>query len=144
MSRAKWRWPRLANTEWFHIHARGELDIATAPNLLQVLTAAITGHPRRHVVVDLHDVTFIDCTGLGVLMQARNHIPDRFWLRDPSRQVARLLDLTNLTASFAVFDKNPGLRAASQERRTAQVRHCTPRYVTSCHVTVSVAAAPDG
>jgi anti-sigma B factor antagonist len=46
----------------------GELDIATAPELVAMLTRL-----RRHehpVVLDLAEVTFIDSTGLTALMDA--------------------------------------------------------------------------
>jgi len=52
------------------IKVMGDVDIATAPSLHQQLTTALVD-PAGSVVVDLRDVTFIDSTGLGVLVNAR-------------------------------------------------------------------------
>ncbi|UOB08105.1 STAS domain-containing protein [Streptomyces sp. HP-A2021] len=49
----------------------GEIDLLTAPGLagrLDVLTAG----PCPDLVLDLGAVSFMDCTGLGVLCRARN------------------------------------------------------------------------
>jgi anti-sigma B factor antagonist len=49
---------------------RGELDNVNAADLWAVLSEAVARNP--HVVVDLSDLTFIDCASLGVLVRARN------------------------------------------------------------------------
>lgn len=51
------------------VRPRGELDLATAPVFRQSLVDAINSGAAR-VVVDLAEVTFIDSTGLGVLVGA--------------------------------------------------------------------------
>ena len=49
----------------------GELDMATAPQLTDVIEAlASTGPPR--VVVDLSGVSFMDSSGIGALCQAQS------------------------------------------------------------------------
>ena len=48
---------------------RGEIDIANAPKLHERLSKAIDA--TEEVVVDLHAVTFIDSTALGVLVNGR-------------------------------------------------------------------------
>jgi anti-sigma B factor antagonist len=92
------------------ITVTGELDIATAPTLDQVLDRAIEGRPTPHVIIDLRGVTFIDCAALGVLIRARNRLGDRLWLRSVPPAVTRLLDLTDLTDLFAVRDQDAYLR----------------------------------
>lgn len=52
------------------ITVTGELDIATAPKLHERLMHAFQTNPSS-VVIDLSGVTFIDSTGLGVLVNAR-------------------------------------------------------------------------
>ncbi len=47
---------------------RGEIDIATAPALWEVLAEAIPGTHR--LVLDLGDTTFIDSTGLSIFVRA--------------------------------------------------------------------------
>ena len=48
----------------------GELDIATAPRLRECLLALLPAHPA--LVIDLDQVSFLDATGLGVLVGAAN------------------------------------------------------------------------
>jgi anti-anti-sigma factor len=54
------------------IAVKGELDLAAAPDLLRRLDAAIEADPGGDVVVDLRSATFIDSTGLGVLVACRH------------------------------------------------------------------------
>lgn len=76
---------------------RGEVDAATAPAFREAVTRAHDlGVP---VVFDLTGVTFMDSSGLHVLLEAsraqdKDH-PSQL-IRDASRQVRRLLELTGL------------------------------------------------
>jgi anti-sigma B factor antagonist len=51
----------------------GELDIATAPELRDRLTAAIEAGATR-VVVDLRDVTFMDSVAMAAILHARTQL----------------------------------------------------------------------
>ena len=51
------------------VSARGELDVATVPQLAAALGGL--GEDVARVVVDLADVTFVDSSGLGALIAAR-------------------------------------------------------------------------
>jgi anti-sigma B factor antagonist len=61
---------------WTVVVARGQLDVATAPDFRQDLVEAQYGGSTR-VVVDLDGVEFLDSMGLGVLVgalkRARTH-----------------------------------------------------------------------
>ncbi|WBP84546.1 STAS domain-containing protein [Kitasatospora cathayae] len=84
------------------MRAGGEIDLATAPRLRHRLAAALEAH--REVVLDLSEVTFMDCSGLRVLVQARNQADQyggRLVLRGVGRPVARLLKLTGLSRRLA-------------------------------------------
>jgi anti-sigma B factor antagonist len=51
----------------------GELDIASAPLLASCITEQLADPTCSSVRLNLSDVNFIDCAGLGVLLQARLH-----------------------------------------------------------------------
>lgn len=85
------------------VTVRGELDIATAPRLIDAFDdLAAGGTPAQ--VVDLRQVTFLDSSGLSALLLAARHVPDgaRLTLRRPSDTVLRVLTLTGMLATFDV------------------------------------------
>jgi len=75
----------------------GELDIATAPELVAYLTRL-----RQHghaITVDLAEVTFMDSTGLTTLMDAHVEAERNGWsfsVRRPSHAVRRVFDLAGV------------------------------------------------
>jgi anti-sigma B factor antagonist len=52
------------------LHLRGELDVATAPSLRDTVVRMIS-EGRTHLEFDCTSLSFIDSTGLGVLIGAR-------------------------------------------------------------------------
>ena len=52
------------------VEVRGEVDVACAERLCQVLVDVATRSRPTHLVVDLLHVTFIDSTGIGALASA--------------------------------------------------------------------------
>jgi anti-sigma B factor antagonist len=78
----------------------GEIDIATCPAIRRLLMAAISGGDV-HLAVDMSGVTFIDASGIGVLVAAANRARQAgggLSLLAPSPQVRRLLDVFHLDA----------------------------------------------
>ena len=77
------------------IHAKGEIDMATAPQLAAVLAqCGITS-----VCVDLTDVTFMDSSGLGVLLRAHKRAAERnveLMIANAAPNVMKVLEITNL------------------------------------------------
>ncbi|MET0145657.1 MAG: STAS domain-containing protein [Ilumatobacteraceae bacterium] len=79
---------------------RGEVDSYTAPDL----AARLGGDPAVDVI-DLAGVTFIDSSGLRVLVevhQARIDAGSRLALRAPSASVQRLLEISGLSGHLDV------------------------------------------
>jgi anti-anti-sigma factor len=75
----------------------GELDIATAPELVDLL--ARLRHHGHAVVLDLAAVTFMDSTGLTTLMDAHFHAERNGWsfsVQRPSPAVRRVFDLAGV------------------------------------------------
>ncbi|HEX6887883.1 MAG TPA: STAS domain-containing protein [Candidatus Nanopelagicales bacterium] len=86
--------------------ASGEVDVYSAPDLDQAIGEALaTGH--RHLVIDLSAVTFLDSTGLGVLVKGLKGARDAGgWLRLVviSERIRKIFDITGLDASMPLFD----------------------------------------
>ena len=86
------------------VTVRGEVDVATAPTLGEALDAALD-EGSGPVVVDLSGVTFIDSTGLGVLIAVRKRCLDsgrelRVVVSDP--RILKVFEITGLDDLFAI------------------------------------------
>ena len=89
------------NPEVRVIRLVGDVDMATVPALAAQLNEA-AAVPGRAVVVDLSGVTFMDCSGLRPLLDARVRLDGRLRLQNASRSVRLLLrhlDLSELVAA---------------------------------------------
>lgn len=83
----------------------GEIDAVTAPQLgMRLLGLAEEG--KRAVVVDLSKVTFMDSTGLGVLLNAVRALASRrgkLVLVCPNERVLRPFQVTGLVDRMSIF-----------------------------------------
>lgn len=77
----------------------GDIDAATAPQLAEAFAENTGPSPRR--VVDMAGVTFMDSSGLRVLIDLSSHT-DTVVLRNPTRQVTRLIEITGLDSVFTI------------------------------------------
>jgi anti-sigma B factor antagonist len=89
------------------VQVKGEVDVATSAHLADTIECALQRAADRKVelVVDLARLSFIDVSGLNVLvLAARRARADggTLVLRSPSRHVRRLLDVLSLDAELAV------------------------------------------
>jgi anti-anti-sigma factor len=87
------------------VQIEGELDLAVAGRLDEVLTAAVEECSR--VLVGLERCAFIDSSGIAVILRAHNRMEEegnRLAVYAPSAQVLRVLSMTGLTANGLVFD----------------------------------------
>jgi anti-anti-sigma factor len=94
----------------------GELDIRSEFRFRSLLADA-EDQTRRgpHLVVDLSNLTFMDSTGLGVLMGLRSGLVERggdLWIVAPEGSGRRLLELTGL---HKVLRTRPSSEAAVEE-----------------------------
>jgi anti-sigma B factor antagonist len=86
------------------IVASGEIDLYTSPGLHDALLLAATQASDR-VVVDLSAVTFIDSTGLGLLVAALTRARSAgrsMCLVGPTGLVIRVLRVTRLDQAFEI------------------------------------------
>jgi anti-sigma B factor antagonist len=87
----------------------GEVDLAAAPPLRDSLMAAID-ISQGPVTVDLAEVTFMDSTGLSVLISAHKRLDSegrQLRLRSPSAEITRVVKLSGLDDIFHVEDGPP-------------------------------------
>jgi anti-sigma B factor antagonist len=85
------------------LHVAGELDAATAPQLKEALFGLIDGREASVLDVDLTELDFIDSTGLGVLVGARQLIRSdggELRLCNPRPNIAKVLEITGLSKAF--------------------------------------------
>ena len=82
------------------LQVSGDVDLAAAPDLLEaILEAGRSCAAGEHVVLDLAGVTFIDSSGLALLVDAHRRITAQdqvLLLGAVPERVQRLLELTGL------------------------------------------------
>jgi anti-sigma B factor antagonist len=97
------------------IQVGGEIDLATGPQLQAVLVELVD-RGFYQLIVDLAQVTFLDCAGIRVLVDALRRVhQDGGSLRlvRPTRRVERVLALTGMTTVFPI-DASPGKVLATE------------------------------
>ena len=107
-------WPPFGLTEepladGVVLSVSGELDMATAPDLRERLTAATDGGATA-LVVDLRRVKFMDSVGLAAILHARSRLSDAGRLaivltRDSYPHL--VLETAGLPRSLALFETLP-------------------------------------
>lgn len=91
------------------VEVAGELDIATTPQLERTLREA--AQQTRLVVLDLRDVSFMDCSGVHVIVEASCHarqVGGRLVLLRGPPNVDRVFALTAHTDAVEIADVDPG------------------------------------
>ena len=86
----------------------GELDLATAPLLESAFDAVFRDDDAEMIVVDLTELSFMDSTGIHLLIRMRGACADVDRLRviNGSRAVERVLDLTGVRAHLPIISRD--------------------------------------
>jgi len=98
---------RLDQTVVLHLH--GELDMATTPVFDQALTSVLSGGAAE-LVVDLSCLTFMDSTGISMLLSAAQRSDQAgkaFQVRSPTRTVRKALRLTGVDRMLPIEAEEP-------------------------------------
>ncbi len=85
---------------------RGEIDVASAAEAERELARAQALAPRE-IVIDLRHVTFMDSTGVRILIQALLHASDHSYelrLRRVPNQPRRVLEMSGTLCRFKTSD----------------------------------------
>jgi anti-sigma B factor antagonist len=85
------------------ITVRGEIDMATAPQLRDLLGQLIDAGSRR-IVLDCRELAFLDSSGIGVLVAARSRLSDEgeMVLDSPQAHVRKVLEITGVGSHLSV------------------------------------------
>ncbi len=86
------------------VRLHGELDMATSPALQQALIGAFGGDGTE-VVVDLANLTFMDSTGIAVLLGAgrrADEVGQSLVVRAPRRPVLKAFRLTGVDQILSI------------------------------------------
>jgi anti-anti-sigma factor len=98
-----------------HVVLRGELDIATAPQLDEEV-ARLEGEGRGLIVIDLRGLEFMDSSGLRALLaadtRARNRGARLVIVRGDDR-IQRVLRITRLDERLEIVDDDEALAGAA-------------------------------
>jgi anti-anti-sigma factor len=83
------------------VRVQGEIDISTTGELVDAIAPLLTDAPDEPMVFDVSGVTFMDSSGLAVLLDAtaRGH---HVVVRGASPLIRRVIEATGLTGVISV------------------------------------------
>ncbi len=83
---------------------KGEIDVSNAPELRGAIHEALDSNIES-LVIDISQVSYIDSTGIGVLVGARHRAMDEsisFEIRNPQPNVLRVLSLLGMVEDLNI------------------------------------------
>lgn len=90
-----------ADQEVLLVRLKGELDLAAAERIRSELDQKIGSNNTRHLLLDLSGVTFIDSSGIGVILGRYRRLANsggRLGILRPQPQVKRILDIAGVSS----------------------------------------------
>ena len=87
----------------------GEIDLSMVPDAERLIAEAEASEPGR-LIIDLSDVTFMDSSGLRVLLTAHRRAEEAgrdFAIVKGGDTVNRLLDVTGVAERLELLDRPP-------------------------------------
>jgi anti-sigma B factor antagonist len=104
------------------IDVRGEVDVSTCGLLRDRLLLALTDRGRNNIVVNLADVSFIDSTGLGVLVRVWHRAQAGqgiLALAAPSPQARAVFGATGLLKVLSIYETEAQAVEACRQAQAA-------------------------
>ncbi len=85
------------------VTVRGEVDMATAPQLRDTLLELVDAGANR-IVLDCRGLDFLDSSGIGVLIAVRKRLGDdgSLTLEAPQAHVRKVLELTGVSEHVSI------------------------------------------
>jgi len=103
------------------VKVTGEVDVSTSSSLRDSLLRVIAGENHHGLVVNLASVSFLDSTGVGVLVGIWHRVcatRDCLAPAAPSRQARRVLETTGLTKLLPIYGTEAAAVQACREPTT--------------------------
>jgi anti-sigma B factor antagonist len=124
------------------IEVGGEVELHSAQQLRDELVQACKAEQPR-IVVDLSGVSFIDSSGLGVLVGALKRVRERgmLSLACPQQRVRRVFEITGLTQVFPIYSRVEEAVAACSEASVAARGHLAAQPSARLQATSTAADA---
>lgn len=99
----------------------GELDLSTIDQLQSAVDTGVDGKTEQLVVLDLRGLTFMDSTGLRLMLRLDHRVRaegGRLVLVQGPRRVHRVFELTQATEEIEIVSdpSEVGIRSATSER----------------------------
>jgi anti-sigma B factor antagonist len=85
------------------VRLSGDVDMASAPRLRSLLEELVDSGTKR-IVLDCRSLSFLDSSGIGVLVAARTRMGDdsELVLESPPSHVRKVLDITGMDSQLTV------------------------------------------
>ena len=82
---------------------RGEIDASTVSQVRELLEELV-GNGAKHLVLDCSELAFLDSSGIGVLIAARNRLgaDGSIVLDSPPPHVRKVLEITGVSSHLSV------------------------------------------
>lgn len=97
------------NLKFFNL--RGEIDVYTSPKLKEKVVEELE-KKVENLVINLQEVSYIDSTGLGILIGALKRMKERegnLYLIFSSPRLKRIFEITGLNKIFLIYESEEEL-----------------------------------
>ena len=94
----------IQNDDVVRVEVSGEVDVSCASELREALDTSL-GEGARTIEVDISEMSYIDSTGIGVLVGFAHRAEEasaRLFVLNPQRNVARVLALLGVDKQLGV------------------------------------------
>ena len=107
------------------LRVTGEIDVYTAPDLRERVVHLID-NGTRHLIIDLSPVTFLDSTGLGVLVGSLRRLRAHggsLKLVISAKRIMEIFRITGLNRAFALYPSVPDAMSTDEHWQQAGSPH---------------------
>ena len=89
------------------VSIKGKINFEVTTQLRETIKEVIAAHQPKLLLINMEGISFIDSSGLGLLVAVRSSVDKsdgRLHLCCLQAQVKKVFDQTNLTNYFSIFD----------------------------------------